>query len=404
VLHAMQRLVVSTASAATMDELSRALLAELPRLFGAGCVGLFFVEGGAFTARGWSRPAPAPSSSAAVELELQRTSGEPRRTSIDGRLSTLVRLRAGADTVGGLVLFGDGHAPPWPVDAALVDSVSVLLVQALQRLTGRGPSATQDATSKEGIEDRLSATEGDLQQALRLRDEFMSIASHELATPLTVLRLQVDALHRKVSRAEGQHLEPGALLGSLDTVTKQVDRLSRLVADLLDLSRIRSRRFHLDLEALELSQIVADVVSRLQPLAAARGCQLEVTERSEATGYWDRLRIEQVLANLISNATKYGAGKPIEVSVRATDELAILSVKDLGIGIAPEDAARIFARFERATSVGKAESLGLGLFITHEIVKAHGGSIIVDSAPGRGATFRVELPRHAQRASKDEGP
>jgi signal transduction histidine kinase len=112
-----------------------------------------------------------------------------------------------------------------------------------------------------------------------------------------------------------------------------------------------------------------------------------------AAGHWDRLRLEQVISNLLSNAAKYGAGHPVEVAVEADGERARLREKDGGIGIAPEDQARIFERFERASGVGHIHGLGLGLWITRQIVEAHGGSIRVESAVGQGSTFVVELPR-----------
>jgi PAS domain S-box-containing protein len=224
------------------------------------------------------------------------------------------------------------------------------------------------------------------QEAVRVRDDFLSIASHELRTPLTPLRLQTQVLRRLL--ANGETPAPEKLASSLDTLDRQTDRLGRLVNDLLDVSRITAGKLTLHREPLDLADVAREVVERY---AGASRSRIEL-RTLPAPGSWDRVRLEQVATNLLANAIKYGEGKPIDVVVQPGDGGAVLTVCDRGMGIAPQDAERIFGRFERAISATAYGGLGLGLYITRQIVAAHGGRISVDSAPGQGATFTVVLP------------
>ncbi|MFL5313389.1 MAG: ATP-binding protein [Myxococcales bacterium] len=224
------------------------------------------------------------------------------------------------------------------------------------------------------------------QEAVRARDDFLSIASHELRTPLTPLRLQTQILRRLLTQPDTPPREK--LAASLDTLDRQTDRLGRLVNDLLDVSRITAGKLTLHLERLDLADVAREVVERY---AGASRSLIEL-RMLPAPGNWDRTRLEQVATNLLANAIKYGEGKPIDVVVEPRDGGAILAVRDRGIGIAPQDAERIFGRFERAISATSYGGLGLGLYIARQIVVAHGGRISVESAPGEGATFTVSVP------------
>ena len=164
-----------------------------------------------------------------------------------------------------------------------------------------------------------------------------------------------------------------------------------LVDDLLDISRITTRRLKLKLEPVPLAAAVREVLDRHRNELAQAGCTVSSSAAGEAVGRWDRLRVEQVFTNLLTNAMKYAPG-PIEISVGSDGGVARLAIRDHGPGIAPQDQQRIFLPFERAVSYLNASGFGLGLYIVRQIVDAHGGAVRLDSAPGRGTTFVVELP------------
>jgi PAS domain S-box-containing protein len=228
-----------------------------------------------------------------------------------------------------------------------------------------------------------------LQQALAAREDFLWVASHELRTPITIVSLQLQQLRRLIDRGEPVERLANAACGAL----AQVDRLNTLVQSLFDASQIANGRLSLDrAPGVDLSCVVRDVVDRLAPQATQVGCQL-VVETAPVVGCWDRTRLEQVLGNVLGNAIKYGAGRPIRIATRGEGEMAHLDVTDEGIGVAAGDSGRIFDKFERAVPSAHYGGLGLGLYISRQIVEAHGGWIDVDSSPGAGSTFRIALPR-----------
>jgi signal transduction histidine kinase len=225
-------------------------------------------------------------------------------------------------------------------------------------------------------------------EAIRLRDEFLSIASHELKTPLTSLRLQLSLIERLLGEESRQRLG-----GRLDTAHRQVDRLSTLVDTLLDVSRIATGHIALALAEVDLTLLVQEAMERLREVFAQAGSTVTLQAPGAVVGHWDALRLDQVIVNLLTNAAKYGQGRPILVTVEATAELARLTVRDEGIGIAAEALPRLFGRFERAVSVRHYGGLGLGLYISRQIIDALGGRVRVDSRPDEGSTVTVELPR-----------
>ncbi|ATB36844.1 hypothetical protein CYFUS_002259 [Cystobacter fuscus] len=232
----------------------------------------------------------------------------------------------------------------------------------------------------------------DSQRAVRLRDEFLAVASHELKTPLTPLRLQLQGLRRVVESAVSRPVDPERVLRASRICEAQVRKLSGLVNDLLDVSRLAQGRLPLRLERVDLVAITRDVLAQFSDEAVHAGCAVELWAGPPVVGEWDRVRLEQVVINLLTNALKYGAGRPIHVRVWSEGGMARLSVRDEGIGIAPEHRSRIFGKFERAVSERHYGGLGLGLHITQQIVQAFGGSILVESEPGQGSTFTVALP------------
>ena len=236
------------------------------------------------------------------------------------------------------------------------------------------------------------------QDAVRARDTFLSVASHELNTPLTSLTLNVQALRRDLEpRAPGAAPAPEALAVKVQAVQRQLSRLSSLVRELLDVSRITAGRLRLEREDLDLAALAREMVPRFSEDLARAGCELRLDAPVPVTGHWDRLRVEQVLQNLLSNAIKYGRGRPIDVRVGVDGERAWLRVRDEGVGIPPEGQARLFQRFERLASERHYGGLGLGLWIVKQIVDALEGRILVESVPGQGSTFTVELPRQPAR-------
>jgi PAS domain S-box-containing protein len=230
--------------------------------------------------------------------------------------------------------------------------------------------------------------------AVRARDDFLAVAAHELRTPLTSLLLQTQLLDRAITRGL-----PDAALArrNVSVIEAQARRLSTLLDGLLDVTRLASKRLWLRTEELDLHELLESVLRAMNPELQRSGCAVAVTTPERVMGRWDRLRVEQVLTNLLTNAMKFGAGHPIEVSVQETAAQAIIAVRDHGMGISKVDQARIFERFERAVSTRHFGGLGLGLYISAQIVRAHHGSLRVDSEPGQGAVFTVTLPRALER-------
>lgn len=228
--------------------------------------------------------------------------------------------------------------------------------------------------------------------AMKSRDEVLTMISHELRTPLTALLLQAQSFQRAVRKNNGDLTARTSSFAEL--VNQQVLKLNRLVDDMLDIARIRAGKFTLHKENFSLSELVDDVVNRITP-EQVRTPQLNLAINDE--GYWDRLRIEQVLMNLLSNAMKYGEGKLIELSVSPEEDKVTLFVTDHGPGIDREKLSIIFNKFERAGVENEhASGLGLGLFISKRIIEAHGGTIIAESEPGEWTTFTITLPRFSR--------
>ncbi|MGE5717782.1 MAG: CHASE3 domain-containing protein [Acidobacteriota bacterium] len=288
-----------------------------------------------------------------------------------------------------------GTCQPYQKELLRTDGsrVPVLFGSTNVDLGGSAPvraSFVVDLSELKRLEAERNRLYEEARDAVKARDAFLSVAGHEIRTPLSALNLVVYQLARHV-RALGNE----RAIDLAARCEKQVARLIRLADELLDVSRISAGTLHLDLEELDLALLAREVAERLEESARRAGSKILVDASGGVSGFWDRLRLEQVLSNLLTNALKFGAGEPVEIRVSSVGDEAILLVKDHGIGIHDEDQRRIFGRFERAVSRETYPGMGLGLWITREIVEAHGGRITVESRPGAGALFRVTLPRRA---------
>lgn len=250
----------------------------------------------------------------------------------------------------------------------------------------------QSRRDQEVLLKRLQATQADLEHAVRMRDDFMSIVSHEVRTPLNglILETQLRKLHLAKNNASAFTMEK--LHAMVERDERQIQSLIRLIEDMLDVSRIRTGKLSIRTSPFDLSELVRQLLENYAAQIAAAESSITVLADDPVIGVWDEFRIEQVLSNLLTNALRYGAHKPITVRVYAEGERACVEVTDQGIGITPENQKRIFQQFERVSASHAVAGLGLGLFISEQIVLAHGGKIEVESEIGYGSTFRVCLP------------
>lgn len=282
----------------------------------------------------------------------------------------VVALRLGERVIGIMACWrGPGARPFKPIDE-----------QLLQEVADRTAFAVENARLAERL--RL---------AVKLRDDFLSVAGHELKTPLAALQLQVENVLRQTQTGAMGTVSP-RLVERLNKVRTLVVRLEILISGLLDVSRIAAGKLLFQREDVELKGLVADVVERFGDHVGRAGSEVSMEGSGLVVGQWDRVRLDQVFTNLVGNALKYGGGKPIEIRITRHCDSARVVVQDHGIGIAPEDRARIFDRFERAVPERNYAGLGLGLWISQQIVHAFGGRIELESEVGVGSTFLVELP------------
>jgi PAS domain S-box-containing protein len=233
---------------------------------------------------------------------------------------------------------------------------------------------------------------GQVQESVRARDEFLSIASHELKTPLTSLKLQSQIRHRRLLKGEFSFFDEENLKKMFLMDERQIQRLTHLIEDMLDISRINTGKFDLQTEKFDLCILIGEVLESYSGQIAEKEVKVNLSCEQELIGNWDRFKLEQVIINLLTNALRYGKKKPVEIRAFVCDDLACVIVEDQGLGIAPENQKRIFERFERAISANEISGLGLGLYIVRRIVEMHGGTVEVDSELGRGSRFTVRLP------------
>jgi signal transduction histidine kinase len=280
-----------------------------------------------------------------------------------------------------------------------------LLQRELKTHQGSLIQLTEEITEKNArLKNALSLAEearANCHRSRVLRDQFIADASHELRTPITALMLQIQLAQMKLTDV--------AIKPTLQSMNRQVDHLSKLINGMFDLSKIDRGELDLKSNSFGVMSLLHSILEKNK--AYLKGLD-ELQNRSsdpDPIVQWDPIRMEQVFTNLLINAVKYGSGKPIRISVEAESEYVTVQFEDQGIGISPEDQERIFGRFERGVQYEKISGLGLGLYISREIVRAHRGEIFVNSLPGKGSVFSVRIPRRALRdeariESKVESP
>jgi signal transduction histidine kinase len=282
-----------------------------------------------------------------------------------------------------------------PLDIHAVKSkvnVFVDLYRQSKAMKQQVEALEQSRREQEALLAQLQTTQNELEQAVRMRDDFMSIVAHEVRTPLNglILETQLRKMHLARDNAAAFTLEK--LHAMVDRDERQIKSLIRLIEDMLDVSRIRTGKLSIRTTRFDLAQLVRNLLQNFAPQIDAAESTVSLVADQPVEGDWDEFRIEQVVSNLLTNALRYGAKGLIDVRVYAEDGQARVEVRDHGIGISEENQKRIFQQFERVSAKTAVAGLGLGLFISEQIVAAHGGSISVESKINEGSLFRVCLP------------
>ncbi|MBW3507033.1 MULTISPECIES: hybrid sensor histidine kinase/response regulator [unclassified Pseudomonas] len=282
-----------------------------------------------------------------------------------------------------------------PLDIHAVKSkvnVFVELYRQSKAMKQQVEALEQSRREQETLLAQLQLTQVELERAVRMRDDFMSIVSHEVRTPLNglILETQLRKMHLARDNAAAFTLEK--MHAMVDRDERQIQSLIRLIEDMLDVSRIRTGKLSIRPAEFDLARTVGQLLENFAAQISAAQSSVSFTAQKPVVGQWDEFRIEQVISNLLTNALRYGAKKPIDVSVYMDGDQAVVDVRDQGIGISQENQQRVFQQFERVSASQVAAGLGLGLFISEQIVAAHSGTISVQSELGEGALFRVCLP------------
>lgn len=286
------------------------------------------------------------------------------------------------EVLGTFAMYHKKHADPTSANLYQIEVTSHIAGIAIER-------KIIEQTELQKVEEQRRLND-ELTKAVKLRDEFLSIASHELNSPLSLLKMQTEL--NKEMLEEGE-LSKEEILTLFDSHANRIDKVIASVRTMLDLSSVSSGKMELRCENFKLNDVLNDVASRLLPLVKQAKTELHVDANEDIEVYLDQFKIEQVFTNLITNSIKYGDHKPINVKLSTQNDKAVFEVMDQGIGIAPEDHEKIFQRYERVVPKGtKASGLGLGLHIVKEIINAHGGDIRVESDIGKGSHFIVDLP------------
>lgn len=336
-----------------------------------------------------------------VILVVEDNAGAPSH----GRTYGLAGIRERAAALGGTVEIEPAPAGGCTVltRLPLTSSSAVPPVGEGHRIGALDDAAPDGASGAEPTVTavtRLRARLAELRSAVAARDEFVATAAHELRNPVAPLVFQIRLAIEKGEQLAGAN-EPiphDWVQGQFRRVEQRLHRLLETLDRLLDVSRLSSGRVDLQLEPIDLVRAVKEVVGSFDAELVVAQSPLTLDIRSMPTGWWDRVRLEQICRNLLSNAVRFGAGSPIEVAIDADTDFAILQVRDHGVGIAPDQQLRIFERFERGAEQ-RSGGFGIGLWVVKNLCAAMGGTISVQSTLGEGACFTVMLPRQAPGAA-----
>jgi len=282
-----------------------------------------------------------------------------------------------------------------PLDIHAVKSkvnVFVDLYRQSKAMKQQVEALEQARREQEALLQQLQSTQLELEQAVRMRDDFMSIVAHEVRTPLNGLILETQLRKMHLARDNASAFTLDKMHAMVDRDERQIKSLIRLIEDMLDVSRIRTGKLSIRPNRFDLVQLVNNLLQNFAQQIEAAETEVSFTATEPVEGNWDEFRIEQVVTNLITNALRYGGRNPIQVRVYREGDEARVEVQDRGIGISAENQKRIFQQFERVSAKTVVAGLGLGLYISEQIVAAHGGSIVVESEINEGALFRVCLP------------
>jgi signal transduction histidine kinase len=300
--------------------------------------------------------------------------------------------------VAGIYYLQVSHSFMFPVFIILQLSIFVIEGVIISLLISRARKFDQINTYIQQIKaqqlSNLSLT-AELEKAkkdIKARDEFLSFVSHELKTPLTAMLLQSQSALHSIRNVSLANFSIERLLKMLENSEEQTKQLSKMVNDLMNVSLITTGKLELEKQAVNLGDLVNTVISKMEDKASQEGYDVTTEIEEGVVGKWDPMRLEQVVTNLFSNAIKYGNKKPIAITVTAKHKEAKLIIEDNGIGISNDMKAKIFNRFERGENAHQFEGLGIGLYLSSQIVRAHDGSIEVKSKPGKGSIFTVSLP------------
>ena len=286
---------------------------------------------------------------------------------------------------------------PEAIDSALrhIRDTLEALAPVLGESVGQ-PNLPSTETSRQG-NDAAAARIADLERQLAARDEFLATISHELRNPLTPLLFQTRVIAARLAADPTQPPSPDWTISRVRRLEHQLQRVTEVLDRLLDLSRLASGRIDLRLEEVDLTEVLRDVIAGFEPELAIAACDVRLEAAGPLVGRWDGMRIEQVCRNLLSNAIRYGAGRPIDIRIDSDDFFAVLEVRDYGVGIDREHQQKIFERFERGAVDRRGGGFGVGLWVVKNICLAFGGTVSVESEPGKGAKFVVILPRNRHR-------